>query len=597
MRSFGRLIGGSVHRSEAWVGMPTDLFYGTSGPSNAEIMVVGEAWGATESQLLRPFVGESGREFDKMLEQAGIQRRDVFCTNVVSKQPANNDFRNFLWPTKDAKANGVFPTNGLYLRKIAEEGLETLYRQVETVSPRLIIAAGNYPLWAFSDSVRIANSNNPSGYKIPAGIMLFRGSQLYTTRGNVKGIPLLPLIHPASVMRNWPQRPTVVHDLRKRVPLAIQDRWEKPKYPVEAPLSYVDALNYLDGHYRMVLEGLKVSLSVDLETSHRTIACLGFTSDGVNAACIPFLRPGNPPTSFWDFPQEVELVKRIRRLFNHPNCLLIGQNFLYDAQYMSRWWRTIPRVHFDTMVAQHVLLPGTPKPLWHLSSLYCAHHAFWKDDLKEWADSDNFEQNLLYNCEDVLRTWEVWQTQKELIARGGLSGQFELKMREWYLAFRMMDRGIAIDKKVRDEMTIQVADAAHERKAWLNTIIQPWMRPPAGRTAKPWYQSPKQQQALFYQVMGLKSIAHRKTGNPTVNDEALNEIKLRYPELTRLVDTIAELRSLGVFQNTFLNAAIDPDGRMRCSFNIATPETFRWSSSENAFGRGTNLQNIPKGDE
>jgi hypothetical protein len=36
---------------------------------------------------------------------------------------------------------------------------------------------------------------------------------------------------------------------------------------------------------------------------------------------------------------------------------------------------------------------------------------------------------------------------------------------------------------------------------------------------------------------------------------------------------------------------------MKCSFNTAGTETFRWSSSTNAFWRGTNLQNIPKGEE
>jgi DNA polymerase-1 len=53
------------------------------------------------------------------------------------------------------------------------------------------------------------------------------------------------------------------------------------------------------------------------------------------------------------------------------------------------------------------------------------------------------------------------------------------------------------------------------------------------------------------------------------------------------------LRSIGVFLSTFINAELDSDGRMRCSFSIAGPTTFRFSSSENAFGSGMNLQNIP----
>ena len=59
----------------------------------------------------------------------------------------------------------------------------------------------------------------------------------------------------------------------------------------------------------------------------------------------------------------------------------------------------------------------------------------------------------------------------------------------------------------------------------------------------------------------------------------------------------AQHRSLGVFLSTFCLMPLDTDGRMRCSFNVCGTETMRFSSSENAFGTGGNLQNIPKGEE
>jgi DNA polymerase-1 len=49
--------------------------------------------------------------------------------------------------------------------------------------------------------------------------------------------------------------------------------------------------------------------------------------------------------------------------------------------------------------------------------------------------------------------------------------------------------------------------------------------------------------------------------------------------------------------STFINARLDLDGRLRCSFNPCGTYTFRYSSSKNAFWNGTNLQNIPKGVE
>jgi DNA polymerase-1 len=73
------------------------------------------------------------------------------------------------------------------------------------------------------------------------------------------------------------------------------------------------------------------------------------------------------------------------------------------------------------------------------------------------------------------------------------------------------------------------------------------------------------------------------------------EIAFREPALKPLCQTIVELRSISVFLNTFVNAELDSDNRMRSSFSVAGPTTFRFSSSENAFGSGMNLQIIPKG--
>jgi len=52
-----------------------------------------------------------------------------------------------------------------------------------------------------------------------------------------------------------------------------------------------------------------------------------------------------------------------------------------------------------------------------------------------------------------------------------------------------------------------------------------------------------------------------------------------------------------VFLSTFIMMPLDQDSRMRCSYNICGTETYRFSSSKNAFGSGGNLQNLPKGDE
>jgi hypothetical protein len=87
----------------------------------------------------------------------------------------------------------------------------------------------------------------------------------------------------------------------------------------------------------------------------------------------------------------------------------------------------------------------------------------------------------------------------------------------------------------------------------------------------------------------LRKWAKWKTKGPGINprDRSVEYVQLAAPFVS-LILTIREAdKMLGV-----LKSALDPDGRMRCSYNVAGTENARWSSSANAFGRGTNLQNI-----
>jgi uracil-DNA glycosylase len=53
------------------------------GPRSARIMLVGEMAGDREDREGHPFVGPAGRELDRALEAAGIERDEVYVTNVV----------------------------------------------------------------------------------------------------------------------------------------------------------------------------------------------------------------------------------------------------------------------------------------------------------------------------------------------------------------------------------------------------------------------------------------------------------------------------------------------------------------------------------
>lgn len=80
-----------------------------------------------------------------------------------------------------------------------------------------------------------------------------------------------------------------------------------------------------------------------------------------------------------------------------------------------------------------------------------------------------------------------------------------------------------------------------------------------------------------------------KTKGPGIHvrDPAYGYIQIAKPFVTLILAIRDYDKKLQV-----LTSALDPDGRFRCSYNVVGTENGRWSSSENAFGRGTNGQNI-----
>lgn len=586
-----------------------DLFYGTSGPRDALIACVGEAYGREEDLERRPFVGESGRELDKMLAEAGIVSRECFKTNLVLARPQNNAMWQWLQPNVEARKAKAERFRDLHPLAPIRDGFTILRRQLALVRPRVILGFGNWPLWALtvhaSTESKTPKEHNPlhHTFRLPAGIGAWRGSQTVTEElDGTDPIPYLPVYHPAAILRSWEWRAITVHDLR-RAQYALRGAWKCPTRHYFAPPTLRETFRALDAVDQRLSAG-PVDVAADIETGrHSVITCFGLAHTPDTAISIPFVRPtpaGLRP--FWAFDEERAIVRRLRRIFLHPNCTTIGQNFLYDVQYLSRWWRLVPPLVRDTMLAQHSLFPGTPKDLAYLASLYCPYYCFWKDDAKDWDEKLDLDALLFYNCDDAVNTLQIWSAQKPVIERMNRQFQFDFLMRSFWYAFRMMERGIRVDLAVRGTfypertgMLGECVTGIEARETWLDTIVPAWLRPEVSRTAKQWHASAQQQMRLFYDHLGLKSVHHRKTGNVTIDDTALHEIKLRYPELTRLTDAIGELRSLRNFRDNSLSALIDPDGRMRCSFNPGGPETFRFSSSANAFGRGMNLQNLSKG--
>ena len=139
----------------------TNVVFGDGDPS-ARLMFVGEGPGRTEDQQGLPFVGPSGQLLTKMIEAMGLERGDVYITNVVKCRPPNN--RN---PAPlEIKECSPF-----------------LKKQIEVVDPEVIVTVG----------------------KFASNTLLDKDEALGRLRGRWHehmGIPVMPTYHPAYLLRN-----------------------------------------------------------------------------------------------------------------------------------------------------------------------------------------------------------------------------------------------------------------------------------------------------------------------------------------------------------------------------------------------------------
>ena len=541
-----------------------------TGPANARIMIVGEF--PSEQDLFKgtPLCGSGGWELSKMLQEAGTFRESCYVTLVVKDRVAGGRIEGLVAQTKSAITSDHTQVNGKWVTEQVAQGIDQLREEILRVSPNVVIALGNLALFALTGEWGVDN---------------WRSSVMESII--VPGCKVIPTFPPARINQVWAMRPIMVHDLKRAVRESSSPAINRTKYEFLTRPSFQEAKGKLESLLALANAGQLPELAADIETRAGHIACIAVAWSPTDALCIPFMCQHNP-SGYWSLDEETCLISLLCRLFR--STTVIGQNWNYDAQYLYRWWHFLCPSVVDTMVQQHSCFSSMEKSLSFLSSMYLVDHLYWKDDRTNWETGPKGEgedQYWIYNCTDAVRTFAIKQVLDKVIAQLGM---VEVNAFQQALAPRVlktMNRGIRSDERARAEYSMQLMDAVHEREAWMLEVI--------GHPLN--IKSPVQMKDFFYREMNQKPVISKKTRNPTCDDEALQRIAAREPILKPITECISELRSLGVFNSTFVQAPLDTDGRIRTSFNICGTETYRFASSKNAFGTGLNVQNIPKGSE
>lgn len=154
------------------------------GNINADIVFIGEAPGKNEDEQGLPFVGAAGKFLNEMLSEAGMQRSDVYITNIVKYRPPGNrdpapDEKKAFWP---------------YLLK-----------QLQIIRPKVVITLGRHSMEYFLPGMRIS---------------AIHGQPKRIQFGEDK-LVVIPLFHPAAALYNTSLRQTLIDDFLA-VPKIIQ---------------------------------------------------------------------------------------------------------------------------------------------------------------------------------------------------------------------------------------------------------------------------------------------------------------------------------------------------------------------------------------
>src|SRR3954447_8814667 len=170
------------------------------GNADADLMFIGEAPGANEDKQGLPFVGQAGKLLEKLLGEIGLQRGEVWISNVLKCRPPGN---------RDPHPNEI------------EACQDYLWRQIELIEPRVLCTLGNF-------STKLLRGD-------PTGITRIQGQGELRVIGP-RAVRLYPLYHPAAALYTPSMLETLRADFARIPDLLAQPAPDQPEpVPEVAP--------------------------------------------------------------------------------------------------------------------------------------------------------------------------------------------------------------------------------------------------------------------------------------------------------------------------------------------------------------------------
>jgi uracil-DNA glycosylase len=507
------------------------IYVPASGNPNAKLMILGESPSYAEEQALQPFVGPAGRELDRICKASGINRSDLWISNVSK----------YMIPFTDKKAS--IETRAHEAGINLQEQIDDLRREIQTINPNCILALGNTALHTLTGKQPLRN---------------YRGSILSTWLGK----KLVASYHPAHFLHQeksesadyW-ERQVAIFDFKRTL--------HQSEFPeINLPSRNLHIARHSGDVYDFIHSGTD-KLSIDIEANNCIPICIGLAFNKYEGLTVPL----------WNGISTSDVASTwiiLARLLNNPMVKKIGQNFKYDQDKITRLGLPIDALYSDTMLKAFCINPELPKNLAFNTSIYTEEPFYKNEGMYEGSEND-----LFMGCaRDACVTYEVDDAQEIDLQEMGLADyyhNFVMHLHPLYLDIE--NAGFLVDTNKRDELLRKYIAWDEKLRYDLYESIKLIKPDHPYINVNSW----KQVGELLYDIL---KVPYRKGTGEEVLTSLLNNVIKPKDVLSRTtIENILESRRVRKTISNSLAALRDFDGRMRTTYFICL-DTGRSSTAQ-----------------
>lgn len=545
------------------------------GPAQADIFLVGEALGANEEELGRPFVGDAGFKLNYLLNRAQLKRKALRIGNCVRCRPPGNKT-----PTKK-HLDGCFPY---------------LHHDILTGKPKVIVALGATAIKTLLPPPA-RNVDKTRGF--PEEVT-FRWE---SPKGKVYEHKcwVVPTYHPAACLHDWRYDDLVVRDFSVAKALAAgQQLLQWPDTKVTVVKTLADAIKLIR-HLKRIGRFVLDLETTGLDPHTAKILCIGFCWKAGHATILPLHGQGGKP--FWKPHEFALIVDELTELL--LEAVLYGQNIKFDIKHLRALTGLIEfKVGFDTMNAYHCVDENKP----HNLTFMCQWFLYWLKYDAMMAPYQGLTDGYAsvpdamlwrYCGYDVDGTWRVRKKLIPLLHAEKVVEPFKIEMGLINSLADVEYRGVRVDTAKIGELAAEYRKEIEKAKAYLQRIAlkklgQARVDKLPNKQFNP--NSPKQ---LAQLLLHCGADLRRKTqsGALSTDKHVMAALELSPGVPGTIARKMKEVRKLTKYISTYLDGADGTGGfkqwvrsksRIHAQYNTAAARTGRLSADDPP------LQTVPR---